>query len=156
MKRLTSRSSKVAPSPNVAAAFGVTAEYRAKWGEEAFRSLSSVAFAEADADKSGTMDLSELKATLSKIRIELSDAEVAQVLKRYDDDASGTISEAEWHRLLGDLLDGTLSLTSSASAGEAPPPAADVPDETDVGRVLEEAAARARPRVRRHPARGRR
>ena len=42
---------KVEPAPpapptaaaNVAAAFGVTKDYRDRWGEEAFRALSSVA-----------------------------------------------------------------------------------------------------------------
>ena len=114
---------KVEPAPpapptaaaNVAAAFGVTKDYRDRWGEEAFRALSSVAFAEADADKSGVMELGELKATLSKVRIVLSDDEVAQVLQKYDADASGTISEDEWHTLLGDLLDGTLTFFSPAA-----------------------------------------
>ena len=61
------------------------------------------------------MELGELKATLSKVRIVLSDDEVAQVLQKYDADASGTISEDEWHTLLGDLLDGTLTFFSPAA-----------------------------------------
>ena len=110
---------RVAPSAKAtaAAAFSVTAEYRERWGEDAFRSLSSVAFNEADADQSGTMELIELKETLKKVRISLTDEEVARVMARYDHDKSGTINEDEWHRLLGDLLDGSLMLQED----EGPP-----------------------------------
>ena len=58
-----------------AGAFGITKDYRARWGEDAFRSLASVAFKEADVDGSGLIDLSELRATLAKVRVILSEEE---------------------------------------------------------------------------------
>ena len=116
-------SNKVAPAPPETSslpqkstsdatqeAFAVTKEYRQRWGQDAFQSLSSVAFREADADGSGLIDRAELKATLGKVRVNIPDAQVAEIFDKYDKDNSGFISEEEWHTLLGDLLDGKLTL----------------------------------------------
>ena len=63
--------------------------------------------------------MSAFAATLETLSAEeiaaVPDDEVAQVLQKYDADASGTISEDEWHTLLGDLLDGTLTFFSPAA-----------------------------------------
>ena len=90
---------KVEPAPpapptaaaNVAAALGVTKDYRDRWGEEAFRALSSVAFAEADADKSGVMELVNQGNAIQGTDRFIDD-EVAEVLQKYDADARARLA----------------------------------------------------------------
>ena len=110
-----------------AAAFGITRDYRQRWGNEAFRALSSVAFREADVDTSGTLEASELRATLAKVQITLTADECAEVLKQYDDDHNGRLDESEWHALLSDLLDGNLDPTGKSRHGSASVPPARAP-----------------------------
>ena len=64
-----------------AGAFGITKEYRERWGKDAFRALSSVAFKEADADASGFINLTELRTTLAKVRVTITEDEAVEVIE---------------------------------------------------------------------------
>lgn len=98
-----------------AGAFGITKEYRQRWGDDAFRALSTVAFKEADADASGYLDMRELRTTLAKVRVRLTEDEAAEIIEHYDIDGNGRLSEEEWHGLLGDLIDGTFAFGATTS-----------------------------------------
>ena len=86
--------------------FGVAKDFRATHGEEAFKILAGTAFTEADVDKSGTIDKSELRATLKKLGIHLTGA-TATILTEYDTSGDGQIDEQEFLTLASDLIDGS-------------------------------------------------
>ena len=52
--------------------FGVAQNFRAEQGEAAFQELVKFTFSESDADGSGSIDKSELRATLKKLGIRLT------------------------------------------------------------------------------------
>lgn len=101
--------------------FGVARNFRKVHGEEAFNLLARAAFTDADSDNSGSIDASELKDTLQKTGINLTDQQVGEVLQKYDADRSGLIDEAEWFSLVADLIDGTFATPAASSAASAPP-----------------------------------
>lgn len=57
--------------------------------------LSSI-FAQVDADKSGFLDINELKVILEKMSLRVDDENVMFLLSRYDDDNSGTLNFEEF------------------------------------------------------------
>ena len=103
--------------------FGVARNFRKTHGEEAFNLLARAAFADADADNSGSINASELKDTLQKTGINLTEQQVNEVLQKYDANKSGLIDESEWFALVSDLVDGTFAAppAASGSSTSAPP-----------------------------------
>ena len=100
--------------------FGVAADFRKAHGEAAFRVLASTAFADADADCSGAIDTQELKATLSKLGIELTDEQVDGVIANYDTDGSHELEEEEFMQLVSALIDGSAKLTTADDTRTTP------------------------------------
>ena len=95
--------------------FGVARDFRKTHGEEAFAVLVQTAFSEADLDKSGFIDKSELRNTLKKLNIHIVGV-TAAIMQKYDVDGSGEISEEEFTKLVSDLIDGTFEKEAAALA----------------------------------------
>ena len=62
-----------------------------------------VAFAEMDADGSGSIATTELKAAMQSLGYKLGDAEVASMLRSVDTDNDGTVSFPEFHSFFKSL-----------------------------------------------------
>ena len=92
---------------------GVARDFRQTHGEEAFNELARFTFTEADADQSGSIDKSELRACLKRLGIRLT-GQTAGILAHYDGDGSGQIEQAEFLQLISDLIDGTFETTVKA------------------------------------------
>ena len=56
-----------------------------------------------DADRSGSMTLSELRAMLKDLQLNLSEGELRHTLAHYDVDGSGTIEKEEFFDFLSNL-----------------------------------------------------
>jgi|EP00966_Prymnesium_polylepis_P198831 hypothetical protein len=125
-----------AQSSAATAAFSISRDFRDRWGAECFKALSSVAFNEADVDHSGTLEASELRSTLARVKIVLTEAECAEVLRQYDDDNNGRLDENEWHALLSDLLDGKLDPTGKSRRAAKPPPSEKAPTVTPKEKMI--------------------
>ena len=69
-------------SSSSAGAFGVPRDFREKHGESAFQDLARFSFNEADVDKSGSIDKSELRGALKKLGIRLT-GQTAAILTHY-------------------------------------------------------------------------
>ena len=91
-------------------AFGVARDFRETHGEAAFEDLVRFTFTSADADGSGNIDKTELRATLKKLGIRLT-GQTAGVLAHYDTNQDGMIDEGEFLKLVSDLIDGTFEST---------------------------------------------
>jgi len=102
----------------------VTKDFRSRVGENAFRTLADFVFQEHDTDRSGFMESGELRMALEKVQMRPTDAELAEIVKVYDDDDNRRLGEAEWHALLSDLLDGTFDPASKKKGASANMPAA--------------------------------
>ena len=66
-----------------------------------------------DADRSGSMTLSELRAMLKDLQLNLSEGELRHTLAHYDVDGSGTISRSA--QALGDEAEIPLPLPQARS-----------------------------------------
>jgi len=97
-------------SANDSSPFGVPRDFRKTHGEEEFRGLCRMVFAESDNDSSGSIDKSELRTTLKKLGVRLTGA-TAAILEHYDTDKNGVISEDEFLHMVSDLMDGTFEQT---------------------------------------------
>ena len=96
---------------------GVARNFRERHGEQAFVTLAAEVFKEADEDGSGYIDAREIGSVLKKLGMNLTDAEAAEVMRRYDvgSDADvegsksgdGKLDVKEWTAVIGDLIDGT-------------------------------------------------
>ena len=60
--------------------FGVASNFRKAHGEAAFSVLARTAFTEADTDGSGRIDVAELRSTLGKLGMSLTDAQSAAIV----------------------------------------------------------------------------
>ena len=60
-------------------------------------------FAKFDADRSGGIDVSELRRALGELGIDANHKQAANILRQYDDDQSGALEHAEFRRLVGKL-----------------------------------------------------
>lgn len=87
-------------------AFGVAKDFRETHGEAAFENLAHAAFADADTDGNGHLDMSELRQTLKKLGIHMT-GQTSAVFAQYDADGNGQIDRAEFCKLCSDLIDGT-------------------------------------------------
>lgn len=87
--------------------FGVARDFRTTHGEDAFAALAKVVFTDADADKSGTVDSTEVRTMLRKLGMLLTDEQALAVLTRYDANGDGTLDQDEWLGLVSDLVDGS-------------------------------------------------
>ena len=61
--------------------FGVASDFRKRNGEAAFTMLARTAFADADIDHSGLIDMAELQTTLGKMGMKLNDAQASHVVE---------------------------------------------------------------------------
>ena len=105
----------VAADPRLEATmFGVTSNFRRVHGEAAFQVLVSTAFTEADSDRSGKISTSELKVTLGKLGMKLTEAQTAMVMQDYDMDGNREMDEGEFLGLVSDLIQGTAKLSLAA------------------------------------------
>ena len=66
--------------------FGVASNFRKQNGEAAFEMLARAAFTEADVDGSGCIDMAELRGTLKKMGMNLTEPQTATIVDLYDDD----------------------------------------------------------------------
>ena len=87
--------------------FGVASNFRKTHGEAAFDMLARSTFAEADTDKSGLLDMSELQRTLMKVGMKLTDAQTAQIVETYDVDGNHELDVDEFMKLISELIDGS-------------------------------------------------
>ena len=94
--------------------FGVASNFRAVHGEAAFKILASTAFRDADTDESGKIDTAELRGTLEKVGMKLTEGQVAAVLTTYDADGNHELDQDEFFRLVAELIDGTAELPMAA------------------------------------------
>ena len=78
--------------------FGVASNFRKTHGEAAFSALALTAFTEADTDGSGCIDMSELKTTLGKVGMKLTDAQTAAIVDSYDADGNHELDSDEVRR----------------------------------------------------------
>ena len=94
--------------------FGVASNFRKTHGEAAFRILAQTAFDGADTDKSGKIDTAELRTTLEKLGMKLTEAQTAEVVRQYDADGNHELDLEEFLRLVSELIDGTAKLPMAA------------------------------------------
>ena len=94
--------------------FGVASNFRKTHGEAAFRILAQTAFDGADTDKSGKIDTAELRTTLEKLGMQLTEAQAAEVVRQYDDDGNHELDQEEFLRLVSELIDGSAKLPMAA------------------------------------------
>ena len=97
----------------------IASKFRAQYGEEAFITLAKSQFKEADVDGNGTVEKAELGAVLNKCGLSLSDDELAAMLSFYDIDSNEHIDEAEWTRLVCDLLEGSFDSSRATQNAKA-------------------------------------
>ena len=62
--------------------FGVASNFRKAHGEAAFGLLARTAFSDADTDTSGFIDTAELRSTLAKLGMQLTDAQSAAIVRQ--------------------------------------------------------------------------
>lgn len=94
--------------------FGVASNFRKTHGEAAFRILAQTAFDGADTDKSGKIDTAELRTTLEKLGMQLTEAQAAEVVRQYDDDGNHELDQEEFLHLVSELIDGSARLPMAA------------------------------------------
>ena len=105
--------------------FGVASNFRKTHGEAAFLMLAKTAFAEADDDNSGHIDMSELHKTLSKVGMKVTETVAAAIVEASPHDAywgGGRDGKGSNHlgRLLMELrADLSRKGVSSSSSGVA-------------------------------------
>ena len=99
--------------------FGVASDFRKTHGEAAFRILAQTAFDGADVDKSGKISTSELKQTLEKLGMKLTDHQTAEIVQEYDADGNHELDQEEFLRLVAELIDGTAKLPMAAKSAAA-------------------------------------
>jgi hypothetical protein len=96
--------------------FGVASNFRKTHGEAAFRVLATTAFGDADADNSGFIDIAELKKTLSKLGMKLTESQAAEIVRTYDADGNHQLDEEEFLNLVAELIDGSAAAKLPAQA----------------------------------------
>ena len=99
--------------------FGVAHDFRTTHGEDAFAALAKMVFADADEDKSGTVDSQEIRTMLRKLGMVLSDEQALAVLNRYDTNGDGTLDQQEWFGLVSDLIDGSFDGGGAATTDDS-------------------------------------
>ena len=99
--------------------FGVARDFRTTHGEDAFKALAKVVFTDADEDKSGTVDVGEIRNMMRKLGMLISEEQAAAVLTKYDADGNGTLDQKEWLGLVSDLVDGSLDASGDVDADGA-------------------------------------
>lgn len=62
-------------------------------------------FEEADTDRSGLIDLGEMKQLLAKCEVEMDSGDLKKLFSKYDGDGSGQISFKEFFMMIKELLD---------------------------------------------------
>ena len=77
-----------------------------------------LAFYHFDTDRSGELDVRELKSALAKLGLESTGAEVVQIMRKYDSAGDGTINLLEFSKLVADLR----AYFASKPPAPAPPP----------------------------------
>ena len=100
---------------------GIARNYRAEQGEDKFKTLAKVVFDDADADKSGAIESDEVRTLLRRLGMLLSEEQAMDVLRHYDADSSGSLSESEWLGLVSDLVDGTFDGLVNGISNQAAP-----------------------------------